>query len=132
MTLQLLPSEFPYIWGKFSFLFYQCVQYYTVSAAICKARAQAPKVLENTSHPSGVNVQRFTWSYFKPTMNLHKNAQKFLLNRERRYTVRNVFSASWIAFSYCFSLVEHLRKMLFIGDRFSFQQQIFEQCTSDC
>jgi hypothetical protein len=24
MTLQLLHSEFPYIWGKFSFLFYQC------------------------------------------------------------------------------------------------------------
>ncbi len=24
MTWQLLPSEFPYIWGKFSFLFYQC------------------------------------------------------------------------------------------------------------
>ncbi len=24
MTLQLLPSEFPYIWGKFYFLFYQC------------------------------------------------------------------------------------------------------------
>ncbi len=25
MTLQLLHSEFPYIWGKFSFLFYQCI-----------------------------------------------------------------------------------------------------------
>jgi hypothetical protein len=24
LTLQLLPSEFPYIWGKFIFLFYQC------------------------------------------------------------------------------------------------------------
>ncbi len=24
MTLQPLPSEFSYIWGKFSFLFYQC------------------------------------------------------------------------------------------------------------
>ncbi len=24
MTLQLLHSEFPYIWGKFDFLFYQC------------------------------------------------------------------------------------------------------------
>ncbi len=24
MTLQLLHSEFPYLWGKFSFLFYQC------------------------------------------------------------------------------------------------------------
>jgi len=24
MTLQLLHSEFPYIWGKFYFLFYQC------------------------------------------------------------------------------------------------------------
>ncbi len=24
MTLQLLRSEFPYIWGKFNFLFYQC------------------------------------------------------------------------------------------------------------
>jgi hypothetical protein len=24
MTLQLLHSEFPYIWGKISFLFYQC------------------------------------------------------------------------------------------------------------
>ncbi len=24
MTLQPIPSEFPYIWGKFSFLFYQC------------------------------------------------------------------------------------------------------------
>ncbi len=24
MTLQLLPSGFPYIWGKFCFLFYQC------------------------------------------------------------------------------------------------------------
>ncbi len=24
MTLQPLPSEFPYIWGKFSFLFYLC------------------------------------------------------------------------------------------------------------
>ncbi len=24
MTLQPLPSEFPYIWGKFIFLFYQC------------------------------------------------------------------------------------------------------------
>ncbi len=27
MTLQLLPSEFPYIWGKFSFLFYQCTYF---------------------------------------------------------------------------------------------------------
>ncbi len=29
MTLQLLHSEFPYIWGKFEFIFYQCmtVQY---------------------------------------------------------------------------------------------------------
>jgi hypothetical protein len=25
MTLQLLHSEFPYIWGKFDFLFYQCI-----------------------------------------------------------------------------------------------------------
>ncbi len=25
MTLQLLHSEFPYIWGKFNFLFYQCI-----------------------------------------------------------------------------------------------------------
>ncbi len=25
MTLQLLHSEFPYIWGKFYFLFYQCI-----------------------------------------------------------------------------------------------------------
>ncbi len=24
MTLHPIPSEFPYIWGKFSFLFYQC------------------------------------------------------------------------------------------------------------
>ncbi len=24
MTVQLLPSEFPYIWGKFYFIFYQC------------------------------------------------------------------------------------------------------------
>ncbi len=24
MTLHLIPSEFPYIWGKFCFLFYQC------------------------------------------------------------------------------------------------------------
>jgi hypothetical protein len=24
MTLQLLNSEFPYIWGKFDFLFYLC------------------------------------------------------------------------------------------------------------
>jgi hypothetical protein len=24
MTLQLLHSEFPYVWGKFDFLFYQC------------------------------------------------------------------------------------------------------------
>ncbi len=27
MTLQLLHSEFPYMWGKFSFLFYQCTLY---------------------------------------------------------------------------------------------------------
>ncbi len=27
MTLQLLPSEFPYIWGKFIFLFYQCINF---------------------------------------------------------------------------------------------------------
>ncbi len=26
MTLQLLHSEFPYIWEKFDFLFYQCTQ----------------------------------------------------------------------------------------------------------
>jgi hypothetical protein len=26
MTLQPLHSEFPYIWGKFDFLFYQCTQ----------------------------------------------------------------------------------------------------------
>ncbi len=32
MTLQPIPSEFPYIWGKFSFLFYQC--------AVKKCRAQ--------------------------------------------------------------------------------------------
>ncbi len=34
MTLQLLHSEFPYIWGKFYFLFYQCtvhsVQYFSL------------------------------------------------------------------------------------------------------
>jgi hypothetical protein len=24
MSLQLIPSEFPHIWGKFSFIFYQC------------------------------------------------------------------------------------------------------------
>ncbi len=28
ITLQLLHSEFPYIWGKFDFLFYQCVLSY--------------------------------------------------------------------------------------------------------
>ncbi len=28
MTLQLLYSEFPYIWGKFDFLFYQCSRRY--------------------------------------------------------------------------------------------------------
>ncbi len=27
MTLQLLHSGFPYIWGKFDFLFYQCTQH---------------------------------------------------------------------------------------------------------
>ncbi len=32
MTLQLLHSEFPYIWGKFDFLFYQCGQLYCISA----------------------------------------------------------------------------------------------------
>jgi hypothetical protein len=26
MTLQLLHSKFPYIWGKFDFLFYQCIR----------------------------------------------------------------------------------------------------------
>ncbi len=25
MTLQLVNSKFPYIWGKFDFLFYQCI-----------------------------------------------------------------------------------------------------------
>ncbi len=32
MTLQLLHSEFPYIWGKFDFLFYQCTDPLTVIA----------------------------------------------------------------------------------------------------
>ncbi len=31
MTLQPIPSEFPYIWGKFSFLFYQCGFYSILS-----------------------------------------------------------------------------------------------------
>ncbi len=34
MTLQLLHSEFPYIWGKLDFLFYQCI----------RARPQKPLV----------------------------------------------------------------------------------------
>jgi hypothetical protein len=25
ITLHPIPSEFPYVWGKFSFLFYQCI-----------------------------------------------------------------------------------------------------------
>ncbi len=39
MTLQLLHSEFPYIWGKFYFLFYQCT--YLLVAA-CPGRAACP------------------------------------------------------------------------------------------
>jgi hypothetical protein len=95
---------------------YLVYMYWTILYGICRNT----KGKENTSHPSGVTVQRFIWSYFKPTMNLHKNAQKYLLNRERRYTVRNVFSACWIAYPYRFSSVENLRKMLFLGDLFSF------------
>ncbi len=34
MTLHLIPSEFPYIWWKFSFLFYQCGYWLTLNLYI--------------------------------------------------------------------------------------------------
>ncbi len=33
MTLQPIPSEFSYMWGKFRFLFYQCKLYFVLQAA---------------------------------------------------------------------------------------------------
>ncbi len=38
MTLQLLHSEFPYIWGKFDFLFYQCTLNFNFLSFGCKQR----------------------------------------------------------------------------------------------
>ncbi len=32
MTLQPIPSKFPYMWGKFRFLFYQCKLYFVLQA----------------------------------------------------------------------------------------------------
>jgi hypothetical protein len=45
MTLQLLHSEFPYIWGKFDFLFYQCSCYsISRSLQVPARRLEAPAV----------------------------------------------------------------------------------------
>ncbi len=41
ITLQPLPSEFPYIWGKFNFLFYQCIKSQRLSVKyICQPRVE--------------------------------------------------------------------------------------------
>ncbi len=36
MTLQLLHSEFPFIWGKFDFLFYECVDTLLIRRQECR------------------------------------------------------------------------------------------------
>ncbi len=61
MTLQLLHSEFPYIWGKFYFLFYQCVKNPS-SIATCiispQYRRQARQVLQLPTGPAGDHQNR--------------------------------------------------------------------------
>jgi hypothetical protein len=42
MTLQLLQSEFPYIWGKFHFLFYQCRRRRRTSGPVAGAPSPSP------------------------------------------------------------------------------------------
>ncbi len=42
MTLQPLPSEFPYIWGKFNFLFYQCTAWATHLRRLAPGRRRQP------------------------------------------------------------------------------------------
>ncbi len=51
MTLQLLHSEFPYIWGKFVSLFCQCTTFFCV--------AEARGSLRQTQRPSWHRNQRF-------------------------------------------------------------------------
>ena len=46
MTSQPLPSEFPFIWGKFRFLFYQCVLYLEYKQRRLTSAMQAQKALQ--------------------------------------------------------------------------------------
>ncbi len=79
MTLHQVPSEFPHIWGKFSFLFYQCrqtianlVQGYIVDAKFQKyVRTSCTRKFLYRGMETGMNViyERRTWNFWNGTHN---------------------------------------------------------------
>jgi hypothetical protein len=68
MTLQLLHSEFPYIWGKFYFLFYQCIPgtiYIQCSIALSTDGRTACYVRKPSSFKqSSAKKKKKTWEFY--------------------------------------------------------------------
>ncbi len=85
MTLQLLHSEFPYIWGKFDFLFYQCSSYYFASKKTSQLKRAIRKIERNVG-PSYVFADSYgIWSGVPLPAGLQTNNSLKRLGHEIEY-----------------------------------------------
>ncbi len=97
MTLQLLHSEFPYIGGKFDFLFYQCTCFVVSLLYISRFYKNCLKLLQPLS---SADVRRHQFNN-----NKKKNIAKNCLNNKNLFTSIACFQAEndvYSILSYCF------------------------------
>ncbi len=87
MTLQPLPSEFPYIWGIFNFLFYQCraVQNSAGSAELCRT----------------MQFTTLGWSQFKIRKILFSSGLILILKTNISFVWFIRIKESWPVFCHC-------------------------------
>jgi hypothetical protein len=58
MTLQLIPSQFPYIWGKFRFLFFPCMIISVPHFPVVVSLLWTASSVDISSHGTRAHVER--------------------------------------------------------------------------
>ncbi len=84
MTLQPVPSGFPYIWGKFYFLFYQCTHLHAYSNE------------EMQEHPQNLFLQNILLQNVLLQTSFYKNVLLQTSFSTHSFTKRSVYQMSFI------------------------------------
>ncbi len=110
MTLQPLPSGFPYKWGKFCFLFYQCIllqyiaRHFKITADYLKAAIWGRETQRKQSSPfwqkqllrAGFSWRHFTENFWlKTAHNTCQKGDKFSLSKEIFLVESNHMVKKW-------------------------------------